>query len=105
MTDESHVHVVDGSHVHGKLEMLDAIADALSFPDYFGRNLDALNDCLIDLSWLPEGEHVLIWSAPQVLRTADPYNYQAILDVLTEAQGRSLIDPTRALTVVLTEKN
>jgi RNAse (barnase) inhibitor barstar len=94
-------HPVDGSQVHGKLEMLDAIADALSFPDCFGRNLEALNDCLTDLSWLPEGEHVLIWSAPHVLRTADPYTYQAILDVLTEAEGRSLIDPSRTLTVVV----
>jgi RNAse (barnase) inhibitor barstar len=116
VTKESHVdvahearrrgaipHLVDGSRVHGKLEMIDAIADALSFPDSFGRNLDALNDCLTDLSWLPEGEHVLIWSAPHVLHTADPYTYQVILDVLAEAQGRSLIDPSRTLTVVLTK--
>ena len=27
----------------------DALADAHSFPDYYGRNLDALHDCLTDL--------------------------------------------------------
>ncbi|MFC6090625.1 barstar family protein [Saccharothrix lopnurensis] len=38
-----------------------AIAEALDFPDWFGHNLDALYDSLTDLSWLPAGEHVLVW--------------------------------------------
>ncbi|GAA1282315.1 barstar family protein [Saccharothrix xinjiangensis] len=38
-----------------------AIAEAMGFPDWFGHNLDALYDSLTDLSWLPEGEHVLVW--------------------------------------------
>ncbi|MFI9006491.1 barstar family protein [Actinosynnema sp. NPDC053489] len=46
---------------HSKRAAIDAIADALSFPAWAGRNLDALYDCLTDLSWLPEGEHVLVW--------------------------------------------
>lgn len=32
-----------------KEELLDHIAGALGFPAYFGRNLDALFDCLCDL--------------------------------------------------------
>jgi hypothetical protein len=31
-------------------ELLDRFAAALDFPDYFGRNLDALNDCLRDVA-------------------------------------------------------
>ena len=27
-----------------------AFADALAFPDYYGNNLDALHDCLADIS-------------------------------------------------------
>jgi hypothetical protein len=78
-------HVVDGATVRTKAEAMDAIAAALSFPDYFGRNLDALYDCLTDLSWLPEGEHVLILGRPDVLRAHDPQAYAGVYAVLADA--------------------
>lgn len=84
-------HLLDGSTVHSKREMLNAIAAALSFPDYFGHNLDALADALRDLSWLPDGEHVLIWSSPHTLREADPQVYQVIREVLDEADGLTVV--------------
>src|SRR5262245_12486551 len=43
---------IDMSHVQNKNEFLAQIAKALSFPDWFGSNWDALNDCLTDLDWL-----------------------------------------------------
>ena len=33
----------------GKQEVLEGIADAFTFPDHFGKNLDALYDCMTDL--------------------------------------------------------
>lgn len=33
-----------------KREVLAAFGEALGFPDYYGANLDALNDCLQDLA-------------------------------------------------------
>ncbi|MFB9503262.1 barstar family protein [Saccharothrix mutabilis subsp. capreolus] len=45
-----------------KSAALAAIGEAMEFPDHYGQNLDALYDCLTDLSWLPEGEHVLVWT-------------------------------------------
>ncbi|PXY27548.1 barstar family protein [Prauserella muralis] len=100
-------HVLDGSTRPDKLGTLDAIAAALSFPDYFGRNLDALYDCLTDLSWLPSGEHVLIWVASDVLKKADPGAYLAVHGTLSDAQ-RALASGgeranSRTLTVVLAD--
>ncbi|MEV8634673.1 barstar family protein [Streptosporangium sp. NPDC051023] len=78
-------HRIDGSEITTSAEAMTAIAEALSFPDYFGHNLDALYDCLTDLAWLPAGEHLLIWSRPSVLRDADPAAYEAIRAVLADA--------------------
>ena len=44
---------VDGWVHQSKVEVLAAIGGALSFPDYYGKNLDALVDCLGDLDGVP----------------------------------------------------
>ena len=98
-------HVVNSRPTVDKTSTLTAFAEALSFPDHFGHNLDALYDCLTDLSWLPRGEHVLIWPGSDALRKADPKTYLAIRSVLSDAQralgpdGRS--SGSWQLTVVL----
>ena len=40
---------VDGWHGGTKEEFLDAVGEALSFPEHYGRNFDALADCLHDV--------------------------------------------------------
>jgi|SRR4051812_25718327 RNAse (barnase) inhibitor barstar len=99
-------HVMDG-HPVDKMSTMEAIAAALSFPDWFGRNLDALYDCLTDLSWLPSGEHVLIWCGSDELKRAEPKAYLAIRSVLSDAeralaQGGDRAD-SRRLTVAFSD--
>jgi RNAse (barnase) inhibitor barstar len=81
------VHLV--GPVTSKAEALDAIGVALNFPAWYGRNLDALYDCLINLSWQDAGEHVLVWVGHRQLEAADPDGYRAVLAVLDEATGAS----------------
>jgi RNAse (barnase) inhibitor barstar len=40
-------------------DLLDTLAQAMQFPEYFGRNWDALDECLRDMSWLPARGYVL----------------------------------------------
>ncbi len=45
--------------IGNKKNLLLELAERLVFPDYFGVNWDALNDCIRDFSWLPPGPVVL----------------------------------------------
>ncbi|PZS39118.1 MAG: barnase inhibitor [Pseudonocardiales bacterium] len=83
-----------------KAQALDAIGTALNFPAWYGRNLDALHDCLADLSWQPTGEHVLMWTGHRQLETADPDGYRAILAALDAATDAN---PHRPLSVLLAD--
>lgn len=83
-----------------KTALLDEIASALAFPDWFGRNWDALSDCLGDLSWLPVGPISLIWADPGALRDADPDSYGTALEILADAAAGS-VDSARPFYPVL----
>lgn len=49
------------------------LGQALLLPDYFGGSWDALDDCMQDLSWLPERDLTLTFQGlahvPQPLQT------------------------------------
>lgn len=52
---------LDGDKIVDVESFYDEIAKVCKFPDYFGRNLDALNDCLFDLAQEKPG--ATIWWA------------------------------------------
>jgi RNAse (barnase) inhibitor barstar len=62
----------------------DEVAAALDLPEYFGRNLDALWDCLTDL----ETPTVVIVSEWTRFAEARPSRWAAILDVFAERCSR-----------------
>lgn len=45
--------------VQTKEELLRRFASALGFPEWFGMNWDALEDCLTDMSWRPAEGYLL----------------------------------------------
>jgi len=55
-----HVGEINAKNVRSKADLLSAIAKALNFPEYFGHNWDALDECLRDLEWLSAKGYVLI---------------------------------------------
>jgi hypothetical protein len=82
------------------------MAKALSFPDWFGGNWDALEDCLGDLSWRQATGYVLLFRNFEMLGK-DPLGI--LIDVLASStefwvgRGRPFfavfIDPERKLSL------
>lgn len=61
-----------------------ALKRDLKFPDWFGGNLDALNDCLTDFSWHPAPGYVITLSGIEMLRSI-PTSFAAMNAVLASA--------------------
>lgn len=71
--------IIDGKRVLSLDLFYDEIARQFDFPDYFGRNLDALYDVLsTDL----EGPLEVIWQDSEVSHTAMGNDFQRLQDVL-----------------------
>ena len=81
------VRTVAGGKCKTKAGLLSQFAHALSFPDYFGHNWDALEECLADLDWLPaHGYLIVVTEADQVLIHPDEEDdYQTFIEILAEA--------------------
>lgn len=88
--------------------MFDSIAQGLAFPDYFGRNLDALNDCMRDVArceygWTPDAMGLVI-----VLRAFDsfvaisPGNAQVMLDIFANQARSAILIGNRIICLVQT---
>jgi len=68
-----------------KETFLTRVAEALEFPDWFGRNWDAFFDCLTDLSWLPASGHVLVLLNTAEMRRAAPEAFDTAISIMQEA--------------------
>ncbi len=52
--------VLDFSKVDSKQKLMLEFEKKLEFPEYFGRNWDALKDCLCDFSWVDSSGFVFL---------------------------------------------
>lgn len=61
------------------------MANVLAFPDYFGHNWDALEECLADLEWLPGKGYVLLFTSADQILADDDDEFATLLEVLSDA--------------------
>ena len=76
-----HVDLKDARNVPGFIR---AMKRDLEFPEWFGNNLDALNDCLTDFSWHPARGYVILLDGLSSLSAA-PTSFAAFNQVLASA--------------------
>lgn len=72
-------------------ELLDVLANQLRFPVYFGRNWDALFDCLCDFSWLSEPTQIVIQHEDVPCLPTD--QHEVYLKVLCDAVDSWRLEP------------
>lgn len=82
------VHQFDCSDWRGEDAFHDAVSSALGFPDYYGRNVAALNDCLSDLDIPEETGCALVFRRFDKFAAIDPDFAQWVLEVIQQNSRR-----------------
>ena len=55
-----YIGMLEGSECNTMKSFLKQIGKTFKFPSYYGKNLNALNDCLNDLEWINKPNYILI---------------------------------------------
>ena len=79
------VRIIKGRHCKTLDNLFTEFARALEFPDYFGHNWDALEECLVDLEWLPARGYILLITDAAHVLPDDTAAYETFLEVLRDA--------------------
>ncbi|MGC4096903.1 MAG: barstar family protein [Nitrospira sp.] len=77
--------IIQGKNCRTLSNLFDEFARALAFPDYFGHNWDALEECLADLEWLPATGYILLITDAHAVLPGDEEEYETLLEVLDDA--------------------
>jgi RNAse (barnase) inhibitor barstar len=98
---------LDGHGVHDKQALLDRCVEEFLLPSYFGRNWDALQDSLTDLSWVPANSgYLVVYDRWRELADADPEAHRTLLDVFGAAVESWRNTPTpMAVFLLVTEED
>jgi Barstar (barnase inhibitor) len=81
------VKIIRGRKTRTKNALLEEIATAFEFPTYFGKNWDALDECITDLDWLPSADGYVLYltSADEVLADESESSIRTFVSVLNYA--------------------
>jgi RNAse (barnase) inhibitor barstar len=81
-------------------EFFEQVALILEFPGYFGRNLDALNDCMRDISFPEIGRLALGLERFDILARTNPAFAHSVLDIFAGIERGFLMEGKRLLFLV-----
>ena len=79
------LHRVNLAQDTDKDAFLEVVGQALSFPEWYGRNWDALADCLTDLSWMAADGYVIVLEHSDAFAQAAPADFAMALSIFQDA--------------------
>lgn len=68
--------------------VLTGFGNTLSFPNWYGHNLDALRDCLADV----EGDTAVLWTGWQPFQRDNPQDWGRLVDVIGQRLDEDELD-------------
>ena len=80
--------ILDGNILADAAQAHDYLKEMLEFPEYYGKNLDALHDCLTDLENVeititsPDDDGAIFQRILRVFKAADRENETLYLNIL-----------------------
>jgi RNAse (barnase) inhibitor barstar len=89
----------DCSKWHTEADFHADVAVRLAFPDYYGRNLNAFNDCIKDIEVPDSGGRAIVLRRFDSFTSCEPRVAQDILDILALASWYCLLFGRRLLTL------
>jgi RNAse (barnase) inhibitor barstar len=79
-TDENGFVAILEAGLRTQHDLFKEISQKLNFPSYFGYNMDALSDCLRDLSWICNYKVVIVHSDVPNIEVHELRTYLEVLD-------------------------
>lgn len=76
---------IEGRNIARKEQLLNHVATALRFPDYFGGNWDALEECLADMEWVDAPGYLILYDHVDALAQAHSDQLQTFVEICRDA--------------------
>jgi len=97
---------LDAGSWNSARDMYRDVAEALDFPDYFGQNLDALNDCMRDVvsgdyGWRKDARGlVLVLTGFEMFAALERRTAQVMLDIFADRARSASLTGTRLICLI-----
>jgi len=76
---------LDGKNIERKEQLLNHVATVLQFPNHFGSNWDALEECLTDLEWVDGDGYLIYFDHIDGLLSAHPDQFATFVEIVRDA--------------------
>ena len=78
--------LLNGDIINNKETFLKEISKLLNFPGYFGKNWDALNDCITDMSWFDLSKPLhIIYKNSNNFQENSPNDFSIAMEIMSSA--------------------
>jgi RNAse (barnase) inhibitor barstar len=76
---------IPGEKCETKEDLFTHFGSTLKFPNYFGKNWNAFEECIRDLEWLPAGGYVIVIDRAERLLIVNESDYRLFVDIMQKA--------------------